>query len=716
MNKQTITFTASEQTLTKTGGIEHYASNTVSYIEASFTLGDNWAGYDSIRAVWESGYARIATVLDANNKCIVPAEVLTYKSKVNVNLVGSIVENTVLTDRLTTYPILALTVDADARVDSSETTPVTASQFEQFVDVVRDEASAIQNYTYDSEAWAVGQRAGVDVPSTDETYQNNAKYYADQGATLQQEVSDLKSDIGNTDLTQFFELGNISIGNTGWTYSTSTSRVRTIRNTSLFIRGGTKIGLTDYSNARYYIGWKDTNGAYHNRGWLTADFTTIEDGDYCILISNITETTQSDKNDLASLFFGFQANVFDHITANEDDIREISKVSYSVESGYITDGGSIHEPTAYSEVYTNKISCKNGSKFDVEMEWPTYQGLFLAYALYDEFGNFISRTIIQNVESFPATIFKASITVNNTNARYIAFTYRTYGNVSFSLSTKDIARIPIYSLELATDILNCDKYAINENVKSINHRGFNTIAPENTIPAFKLSRQNGFKYVETDIAFTSDDVAVLLHDATINRTARNADGSTIASEINIADITYAQALTYDFGIWKGSKYAGTKIPTFESFIQLCRKIGLCPYIEIKSGAWSESQIDILLNIVKVNGMSGKCTWISFSYDALAYIKEQDPKARLGYVQNEILDWVITAAIALKTQQNEVFIDAAWSNLLTDEAIDLAIEADIPVETWTINADVSIANMNPYITGATSDSFIAGYSLFKQFIK
>lgn len=195
MNKQTITFTASEQTLTKTGGIEHYASNIVSYIEASFTLGDNWAGYDSIRAVWESGYARIATVLDANNKCIVPAEVLTYKSKVNVNLVGSIVENTVLTDRLTTYPILALTVDADARVDSSETTPVTATQFEQFVDVVRDEASAIQNYTYDSEAWAVGQRAGVDVPSTDETYQNNAKYYADQGATLQQEVSDLKSDI-----------------------------------------------------------------------------------------------------------------------------------------------------------------------------------------------------------------------------------------------------------------------------------------------------------------------------------------------------------------------------------------------------------------------------------------------------------------------------------------------------------------------------------------
>lgn len=32
----------------------------------------------------------------------------------------------------------------------------------------------------DSEAWAVGQRGGINVPSTDETYHNNAKYWAAQ--------------------------------------------------------------------------------------------------------------------------------------------------------------------------------------------------------------------------------------------------------------------------------------------------------------------------------------------------------------------------------------------------------------------------------------------------------------------------------------------------------------------------------------------------------
>ena len=45
-------------------------------------------------------------------------------------------------------------------------------------------------------------------------------------------------------------------------------------------------------------------------------------------------------------------------------------------------------------------------------------------------------------------------------------------------------------------------------VTAVNHRGYNTVAPENTLPAFKLSKINGFNIVETDVQFTSDGVAV----------------------------------------------------------------------------------------------------------------------------------------------------------------------------------------------------------------
>ena len=41
-----------------------------------------------------------------------------------------------------------------------------------------ESADAADDSVEDAEAWAVGQRDGVDVPDTDETYHNNSKFYA----------------------------------------------------------------------------------------------------------------------------------------------------------------------------------------------------------------------------------------------------------------------------------------------------------------------------------------------------------------------------------------------------------------------------------------------------------------------------------------------------------------------------------------------------------
>lgn len=138
MDKVTIHISANEQLLTSAECPLKVASNTVSYIEAVFELGENWTGYDSVRAVWSTYMDTIATVLDSEGKCVVPHEVMTRTQKVFVNLVGSVVEDDELTDRLTTYPILAVVVNADALVEGTETAPITPSQFEQYVDIVED--------------------------------------------------------------------------------------------------------------------------------------------------------------------------------------------------------------------------------------------------------------------------------------------------------------------------------------------------------------------------------------------------------------------------------------------------------------------------------------------------------------------------------------------------------------------------------------------------
>ena len=145
MDKITLHLKADEQILTSAECPFKLASNTVSYVEAVFELGENWTGYDSVRAVWTTYLDTIATVLDSEGKCVVPHEVLTRTGKVSVNLVGSIVEDEELTDRLTTYPTVALNVNADAYVEGTETAPITPSQFEQYVADVAEEVAKIKD-------------------------------------------------------------------------------------------------------------------------------------------------------------------------------------------------------------------------------------------------------------------------------------------------------------------------------------------------------------------------------------------------------------------------------------------------------------------------------------------------------------------------------------------------------------------------------------------
>lgn len=75
---------------------------------------------------------------------------------------------------------------------------------ERAQEIADEVAEIVDGATEGAEAWAVGQRGGVDVESTDPTYHNNAKYYAesisgvtDQVATNTSDISDLKEDLSD---------------------------------------------------------------------------------------------------------------------------------------------------------------------------------------------------------------------------------------------------------------------------------------------------------------------------------------------------------------------------------------------------------------------------------------------------------------------------------------------------------------------------------------
>ena len=52
----------------------------------------------------------------------------------------------------------------------------------------------------------------------------------------------------------------------------------------------------------------------------------------------------------------------------------------------------------------------------------------------------------------------------------------------------------------------------------IAHRGAGKLAPENTLAAFRLGAQYGYRMFECDAKLSADGVPFLMHDATLQRT------------------------------------------------------------------------------------------------------------------------------------------------------------------------------------------------------
>ncbi len=91
------------------------------------------------------------------------------------------------------------------------------------------------------------------------------------------------------------------------------------------------------------------------------------------------------------------------------------------------------------------------------------------------------------------------------------------------------------------------------------HRGFNTVAPENTMPAFGAAVALGAQEIEFDLWSTKDGVLVSAHDPRLERVS-NGTGY-------IFEHTYAELAALDFGVGHGDRFKGLSIATFEEILK-----------------------------------------------------------------------------------------------------------------------------------------------------
>ena len=114
------------------------------------------------------------------------------------------------------------------------------------------------------------------------------------------------------------------------------------------------------------------------------------------------------------------------------------------------------------------------------------------------------------------------------------------------------------------------------------HRGVSSLAPENTLSAFKKVVELGIPGVELDVHLTKDGKLVVIHDESIKRTGRifNSEKNElqIAPDITVEESTYEYLLQFDFGIWFNSDFAGEKLPLLSEVLDV---LGPAVYVDIE---------------------------------------------------------------------------------------------------------------------------------------
>lgn len=170
------------------------------------------------------------------------------------------------------------------------------------------------------------------------------------------------------------------------------------------------------------------------------------------------------------------------------------------------------------------------------------------------------------------------------------------------------------------DYMNLDKIQVTS------HRGFSHDVPENTLPAIEKAIEEQADYVEVDVRVTKDGELVILHDNNLKRTT--------GLNKKIWDVTYAEIMNLDAGVWLSKEYVGTKIPTLREVLELSKgKVML--NLDLKYRNEEEELAQKVVALINEYEMEWQCVVTSTSLKCLEKIKEVDPEVRTGFITYQI---------------------------------------------------------------------------------
>ncbi|GAB1603683.1 glycerophosphodiester phosphodiesterase 1-like [Argonauta hians] len=154
------------------------------------------------------------------------------------------------------------------------------------------------------------------------------------------------------------------------------------------------------------------------------------------------------------------------------------------------------------------------------------------------------------------------------------------------------------------------------------HRGGAIDAPENTIEAFKLAKENGAVAVEFDLEFTGDCYPIVMHDETLDRTT---DGTGFIRDHALEDIKKLNAAAK---FENGKKFGTVMVPELEEAVKICLELNLKMFIDCKRSS-AETVVVLSQLFAKYPDLYTEAIVCSFYPNIIYRVRRADPNILTG---------------------------------------------------------------------------------------
>jgi glycerophosphoryl diester phosphodiesterase len=222
---------------------------------------------------------------------------------------------------------------------------------------------------------------------------------------------------------------------------------------------------------------------------------------------------------------------------------------------------------------------------------------------------------------------------------------------------------------------------------NVAHRGASTLAPENTIEAFRLAVEAGAGGLELDVHMTRDGDIVVIHDATVDRTT---NGSGAVSEMTLDELRRFDAghnFSPDGGSTRPYRGRGVWVPTLGEVIE--EFPGVTVNIEIKAG--TPGIEETVLGILRDANALGRALVVSTPHAIVKRFR----KISSGHISTGASRWEIGVFYILSRLRLERLVRPAYDALqvpllhrgilvVTPRFIRAAQARGVRVDVWTIN--------------------------------